>query len=56
MKEQQDYDVTRVFESAKAKLSPKSKTQIKGRASKPDRGLDTEPRAPIGITGATTLS
>lgn len=56
LKEQQDYDVTRVFESAKAKLKPKNKTQIKGRVSKPDQGLDSEPLAPIGITGATTLS
>ena len=80
LKDGQEYDVTRVFESAKSttgtpgtpgtpgaqgtqgtqgtteKNKPKPKTQIKGRVSKPYRGLDTEPSAPIGIAGATTLS
>ena len=40
----------------KAKLKPKPKTQIKGRVSKPDWGLDCEPHAPIGIADATTIS
>lgn len=56
LKEQVDYDVTRVFESAKSKVKPISKMKIKGRVSKPDRGLGTEPHAPIGIAGATTSS
>jgi len=56
LKEQCDYDVTRVFESAKAKVKPNKETQIKGRVSKPDRGLDSEPLAPIGKAGATALS
>jgi len=56
LKDQVDYDVTRVFESAKGKAKPTSKIKIKGRVSKPDRGLGTEPHAPIGIAGATALS
>lgn len=59
LKDQQDYDVTRVFESAKGKITKnetKNKTQIKGRVSKPERGLDDEPLPPIGIAGAATLS
>jgi len=56
LKNQEDYDVTRVFESAKAKLKPQNKIQIKGRVSKPEGGLGSEPLAPIGIAGATALS
>lgn len=56
LKEQVDYDVTRVFDSAKPKVKPKCTLKIKGRVSKPERGLGIEPHAPIGIAGATSLS
>jgi len=56
LKEQADYDVTRVFESAKKKVKPIYKRKIKGRVSKPERGLGSEPLAPIGRAGATPLS
>jgi len=56
LKDQVDYDVTRVFESAKQQNKPKCTLKIKGRVGKPDRGLDSEPLAPIGIAGATALS
>lgn len=70
MKEQQEYDAKRVFpqvtvtqvkeiqigEGEANKPKVKQKQKIEGRASKPHRGLDQKPLAPIGSTGATAIS
>ena len=50
MRDDVDFDVERMFGK------PLKSKKDKGRGSKPDRGLDSEPRAPIGKTAAADFS
>jgi transposase len=50
MRDDVDFDVEKMFGKP---LISKQAGQNKGRGGKPDRGLDCEPRAPIGDTAAT---
>ncbi len=50
MRDNVDFDVEKIF--GKPIISKKA-GQNKGRGSKPERGLDSKPRAPIGKTAAT---
>jgi transposase len=52
MRDDVDFDVEKMF----GKPLPLKSKKDKGRGSKPDRGLDVEPRAPIGKTAAADFS
>jgi hypothetical protein len=50
MRDDVDFDVKKMFGK------PLKSKKDKGRGSKPDRGLDSEPRAPIGKTAAADFN